>query len=339
LGQYEVVFGVTNGEQGGQASATQPAASSSSPWSADLTELRSQVEKLQQMLSRPPGQTLPEDLPTAQPHSEMELLIEAGLESGLAREIASTIPQQARGATNAGRMPVAPPRREILPLLHAEVDKRFQVAPSVGAVAAGRRIAAFVGPPGVGKSTTLAKVAIRNGLAVGIDVHIISVLGRRLGSQEPLRSYATILGLSHEELPSATLLRAALDRCQDEDLVLIDTPGYGPKEMREAAELAAVLTSDPNIDTHLVLRAPTAPSDVRLTVNRYKQFGFAKVIFTFVDEVDSLGPLVSEAVRLGKPLSYLGTGQRVPHDLQDASKQLITNRLLALDRNTELSAA
>ena len=116
----------------------------------------------------------------------------------------------------------------------------------------------------------------------------------------------------------------------EKDLILIDTPGFGPKDMDAAEDLARFLAGRPEIDTHLVLTASARSADLKRVVDRFEVFRPRKLLFTKLDETGTFGPILNEAVRTGKPVSFLAAGQQIPDDLEPATADRILE--LALKR-------
>jgi flagellar biosynthesis protein FlhF len=150
----------------------------------------------------------------------------------------------------------------------------------------------------------------------------------RIASIEPLRTYAAILGVGFQAVSTGLALAQALQEHRHKDLILIDTPGFGPRDMDAAAELAAVLATHPEVDVHLVLAATTKSADLTSAVDRFEIFRPSKLLFTRVDETSSFGPAFSEAARTGKPISFLAAGQQVPEDLVAAAKDQVIELIL-----------
>jgi flagellar biosynthesis protein FlhF len=158
-------------------------------------------------------------------------------------------------------------------------------------------------------------------------VQILSVDTNRVAAAEQLRSYAAILGVGFQVLDTTRSLEQALEAHQHKDLIFIDTPGYSSADIDNAADLAPFLSSHLEIDTHLVLAASTKSADLTHAVDRFEIFRPSKLLFTKVDETGTFGPVFSEAVRTGKPISFLTTGQQIPEDLEAATKDHIVDRL------------
>jgi flagellar biosynthesis protein FlhF len=200
-----------------------------------------------------------------------------------------------------------------------EMAERFQVQASLGRSGCSTRITALVGPPGVGKTTTLVKLAVNYGLAARKPVLILSMDNYRVAATEQLRTYATILGVGFQVLETVTALAQSIEEHRGKDLILIDTPGFAAADMESAAPLARFLATRADIDTQLVLSASTKSSDLRRIADGFEVFAPHRLIFTRLDETNSYGQILSESVRTGKALSFFSTGQRIPEDLREAS--------------------
>jgi flagellar biosynthesis protein FlhF len=146
----------------------------------------------------------------------------------------------------------------------------------------------------------------------------------RIGGAEQLRSYAVILGAGFHLVDAPCVLPQMLAEFDSKDLVLIDTPGFGARDMDSAAEVVALLSGMADVDCHLVIPASMRPADVLRVCDRFKPFGIAKLLFTKVDETEGTGAILNAAVRTGKPVSFLTNGQQVPEDLEPATSRRLT---------------
>jgi flagellar biosynthesis protein FlhF len=185
----------------------------------------------------------------------------------------------------------------------------------------------FVGPPGAGKTTTIAKLAVRLGLQRRIPVHLLSLDTMRVGGSEQLATYARILGVGFDSIYTTAALGQALEEHGAKKLILIDSPGYAPAEMEEAAQIARFLQHYPEIEVQLVLPAYLSASALTKFSQRFSLFQPEKLLFTHLDEVETTGPIVEHAVRSELPVSFLADGQSITSDLHDATKSKLTEGL------------
>src|SRR5262249_25767271 len=129
--------------------------------------------------------------------------------------------------------------------------------------------------------------------------HILSVDVHRIAASEQLRTLAAILGLGCDVVETPAALRQALEEHRFKELILIDTPGLGSADLDEGRELAHVLATHPEIDTHLVLPASMKPADMGRIADQFAMFAPSKFLYTRLDETTRFGALVSESVRAG----------------------------------------
>jgi flagellar biosynthesis protein FlhF len=190
------------------------------------------------------------------------------------------------------------------------------------------RVAALVGPTGVGKTTTIAKLAAYAKLELKQRVALVTLDTFRMAAVDQLQQYAQILQVPIHVAITVEDLRSALRFYQDRTLVLIDTPGHSPKDSEVLAQLRRFLDELPEVETHLVLSATTKPRDMADIAQRFEPLKPGRLIFTKLDETSTYGPILSTLVRVKKPLSYLGTGQEVPQDLELATSRRVADLIL-----------
>ena len=181
------------------------------------------------------------------------------------------------------------------------------------------KVVALVGGPGVGKTTTLVKLAAHYGLRARRPTHIISTDNLRVGAAEQLRSYAAILGVGFDLAETAVALGQLLNEHANKDLILIDTPGLSPGQMEDGAAVARFLGTDPRVDCHLVVPAYQKGADVTLLLDRFQPYGASKVILTRLDETEAIGGLLLALDESEARISFLSMGQTIPEDLEPAS--------------------
>jgi len=202
------------------------------------------------------------------------------------------------------------------------------VAPVIGAVAGTRRIAALIGPTGVGKTTTIAKLAANLKFQRGVRVGLLTIDTYRIAAVEQLKTYAEIIEVPLVVGADATSARRAIDELGSVDLVLIDTAGRSPRDepgLRELTELLAELRPD---EVHLVLAASASPGSLRAAVGRFGPSRPDRLILTKLDEAETLGPLLAVVGRTDRPVSYLTTGQSVPDAIEAAEAHRLAGLIL-----------
>jgi flagellar biosynthesis protein FlhF len=186
-------------------------------------------------------------------------------------------------------------------------------------------IAAFVGPTGVGKTTTVAKLMANFSLKQKRSVGLISIDNYRIGAMEQLKTYASILGVPCFPAFTRSDLQFALKRLKDKDVILIDTAGQSHYDMQRMEELARLVISNSCINCHLLLSAATNESEMDSAAKNFGMLNFNSYIFTKTDETKARGVIVNQLLKLKKPVSFITTGQRVPEDIFKATRTKILN--------------
>lgn len=210
------------------------------------------------------------------------------------------------------------------------LQEHLAVMPSDAMVDGGGRVA-LLGTTGVGKTTSLAKLAARFVLRHGKEhLALVSTDCFRVGGQEQLQAFADYLDVPLFVATDARELRMALDQLQHKKMVFIDTPGFSQRDSRFAAQLETLHATGYAIDSYLVLPATGAHRSLREVVTAFDERALAGAVITKLDEAVELGGVLDVAVQSGLPLAYMGNGQKVPEDLQPIQAQEIINKALAL---------
>jgi flagellar biosynthesis protein FlhF len=208
------------------------------------------------------------------------------------------------------------------------VELAIPVAPPIKAVAGTRRVVALVGPTGVGKTTTVAKLAATFKLAHGVRVGLITVDTYRIAAVEQLKTYAEIIDLPLAVVNDPAEMPRALDELGAVDLVFIDTAGRSPRDEVKIRELAEFLLQAKPDEVHLVLSAVAGERSLRSAVDRFAMVQVDRLILTKLDEAESLGGILAVPGLYSRPLSYLTTGQAVPDDIEPADRKRLARLIL-----------
>ncbi len=220
--------------------------------------------------------------------------------------------------------------KKVLAYLRALIRKSIDVRER----GKGAKIQALVGPTGVGKTTTLAKLAANAALQDHKKVALITLDTFRIAAVEQLKTYAKIMELPVQVALNLSELRQAIQFHQDADLILVDTPGHSQKDRAGMETLEAFLADQADIDVHLVLSATTKSSDLSDIVERFATLKPGFLIFSKLDETASYGPLFNQIVKTRMPVSYITTGQNVPEDFEPATADTLADLLIG--KNLEL---
>ncbi len=186
----------------------------------------------------------------------------------------------------------------------------------------------LVGPTGVGKTTTIAKLAGKLSLIEKKKVGLITVDTYRIGAVEQLKTYADIMNIPFKVVFSIKEMEPALSSMQDCDVVLVDTTGRSSKNTMQISELRAFINKMNAKNVHLVLSATTKNRDINSIVEGFKILDYNKVIITKLDETTTYGSIINILNKAEKPLSYVTTGQNVPDDIKELTKEDILNLIL-----------
>jgi flagellar biosynthesis protein FlhF len=287
-------------------------------WANDpnLTEVRREMTAMRRVLEREVGrfteQRLKDNPVRAAALAE---LAEYGCEVGLARSIVTCIPVDADMRRARG-------------LLFGIMAKSLTVCAREPIDDGG--IIALIGPTGVGKTTTIAKLAARYArLHSARDVAIVTTDTYRIGAREQLYTYGRLLGMPVIEVANEIALGEALKRLSDYRLILIDTAGLSLRDQALVGQLGW-LNNLPSIQSYLVLPANAQPLDLDEVVHRFRAASPKGVILTKLDETGRLAAALSLTIRQKLPIAYVTDGQRVPEDLHRAEAHRLALRMVEL---------
>lgn len=289
-------------------------------------ELRTQLSQLQSMvedLCRRTSSTSRPDLPEPLFHIFTDL-IESDLNEELARELLERVrgemPESELGDT--GRVKAC-----IARIIESEIDVCGPIRVTPGR----RNLVALVGPTGVGKTTTIAKLAANYRLRAKHNVGLITVDTYRIAAVEQLRTYADIIDLPMQVVSTPREMRRAIEQMSDLDLVLLDTAGRSPKDEVKIQELKVFLHEAQADEVHLVLSSVAGASSLQRTAERFAAVGTTALILTKLDESTGLGNVLPLLRESKLPLSYLTNGQNVPDDIEAAQAPTLARAILNLD--------
>ncbi len=191
-----------------------------------------------------------------------------------------------------------------------------------------KRIKVFLGPTGVGKTTTLAKLAARYALTEKLNVGLVTTDTYRIAAAEQLKTYAKIIGIPLEVASEKKEFERSLARFTEKDLILVDTPGRGRRDETYLRHLKDMLTVPSPVETHLLLSLAASRENNLDAASRFGMFDCDAVILTKLDECIRPGVIYDLMTHIGKPVSYVTNGQNVPQDIEQASPGRLTKLVM-----------
>lgn len=330
FGAYEVVFGIPS-QNLNPAPKPEPR-----DLNAEMQALRAQLDEIKRtlQLSSAPN--------PCSPSPEVEELVRELAAADVSGTLAQQIANEAYAALQAA--PAATRSsgiNQLLRRLAADcIRAKMQFAPAFNKVGQdGVRMVIFAGPPGAGKTTTLAKIAIRECLAKRQSLRIISVDPNRVAAHEKLRTLAGILGAGFTAASTIQEFIQAVDEFQSKNFLLVDTPGYSIGDFDSSRDLTAVLGRMERKETHLVLPASMKRADLFRSIRQFDAFNADYLLFTKLDETESLGGIVAVSIEANKPLSFFAAGQSIPEDLEPANSEALLDSIFVREQASAISAA
>ena len=190
------------------------------------------------------------------------------------------------------------------------------------------KIVALVGPTGMGKTTTIVKLATIEAVEKERRVALINLDDERIGAKEQLKTYAEIIGVDIAFASDISELERAIKRFKQSDLILIDTNGISHNNQSKLMKLRDHLVNIPTVEVHLTLSATTRGRDLSEMIEKFKLIPISRIIFTKLDETAAPGAIINSLIENKIPISYLTFGQNIPEDIKAAELEEIVELLL-----------
>lgn len=273
-------------------------------WSQEptLVQMRKEIAGMKDMLQSQLSDLAWKDMERINPVQVQ--LLHRHLSMGIQVELAKTIVTQSRNTED-----LETAWRQSLGTLASQIEVQSENFIETGG------IYSLVGPTGVGKTTTVAKIAARCALKHGAkNIGLITTDCFRIGGQEQLRTYARILGLPVRVAKTHQELAGALNELLDRRFILIDTAGMNQRDMQLTEKFLFLKNQSPRIRNYLTLSATTQTKVLNDTINAFSHLELSGCILTKTDETNSLGGAISAMICHKLPLAYICNGQQVPED-------------------------
>ena len=273
----------------------------------EIAKIGAEVASLRKLLEHQVSGLMWQEMERKEPIRAMVIkwLCTAGFSNDMADQLASYIPEDASAT-------------EVLEYIQALLQDKVFVG-SNEILAQGGAIA-LLGPTGVGKTTTIAKLAAQFAMKYGADqVALITTDTYRIGAHEQLATYGKIMGCSVRVAKDADELSEILYQFREKRLVLIDTAGMGQRDVRLSEQLDTLMrNSRVNIQSYLVISSTSQRRVIEEAIEHFKRIALSGCILTKVDESIGLGEVLSVTMQHALPITYVTTGQRVPEDIEIA---------------------
>ena len=244
------------------------------------------------------------------------------------QDVAEAILKDMAATVDAGKTLLDSASPEAQEVLAGYLAQRLRFSKGISLTPDEGKIVALIGPTGVGKTTTLAKIAARFVLEKGVDAALITADTYRISAVEQLKTYSDIIGLPLEIVYSPAELKSAIYKFRSKDLILIDTAGRSQHNPYQMKELVDFLSVQPDIEPHLVMSATTKSKDAAEILEKFSICRPANVIFTKTDETSSLGLILNLLFQNETAVSFFTNGQSVPDDILPADEEALAALLL-----------
>ncbi len=284
----------------------------------EMTALKSMVNDLVTQSRMTQAPNVPEDL--------FDYYLQM-VQSQVAAEIASDVLKTLR---NNHRPDQLKNKQFVHEKITEQLEKMLPVSgPIVRKKTVGPHVVALIGPTGVGKTTTIAKLAANLKLRENRTVGLITIDTFRIAAVDQLKKYADILDIPLRVVSSPDELREAVEAMGDREFILIDTAGRSPSDTLKLQELRNFITVAGPDEVHLVLSSTASQECIESAITRFGQVRVDKILFTKLDEAVHVGVVLNVARKVNKALSYVTTGQDVPDDIEVGKGRRLAQLILS----------
>lgn len=290
---------------------------------ASLNELTSDMHEIKSTVRHLTEQIKYHNLPQLpQPLSKLLMsLLNSGFNNQLAQELISQISSEIRGNEINDT-------DYLTEVMHNKIARKILTKPAAHSIDGSPYIIALVGPTGVGKTTTIAKMATHPEIYGRDRVAFVSSDTYRIAAIEQLRTFANIARIPMEVTYGFDEINRALLRHYDKDIILIDTPGRSPYNHQHMMEMKEFIKRAKPDEIHLVLSVTTRFEDVSNIIQNYNTLRINRFLFTKVDETQNPAMIINVVNQFQKPISFITNGQEVPNDIKPVTPNYLTTLIL-----------
>ncbi|MCP4724339.1 MAG: flagellar biosynthesis protein FlhF [bacterium] len=287
----------------------------------ELNEMRSSMAKLSSFLKYSSVPSLPGNLQMV-----MKQLIDNEVDDVIARELVEEIHNELSGSQYEDL-------KLIVSMLLEKIGERIKIAKEVVDYGNRPKVVMLVGPTGVGKTTTIAKLATNQKLINKKKVALISADTFRIGAVDQLKTFANIAEIPLTVVYTPKDMQTAINNYRDMDVIYIDTTGRSQRDVQRLKEMKKfVIGANPD-EIHLCLSITTRFRDTRETLDKFSLFKYNRLLFTKIDETSSLGIILNILNEKSVPVSYLTNGQNVPEDIGRATVSKLAKMIVRRKSN------
>ncbi len=223
----------------------------------------------------------------------------------------------------------------VIPFLQSTLSELLTVSP-IDFQQTGQKRIALIGPTGVGKTTTIAKLAAKHMANVSKSIALITLDTYRIAAVEQLKVYGEIMRLPVEVVITASQLQEAISKHSDKDCILIDTAGRSHFDDSGIEQLISCFHPSLQIENHLVLSATTKDEEIVNIIDKFSIMNIESTLFTKTDECATLGVILNTQIKKGLPISYITNGQRVPEDILESNRNDLAQLIIPYEQEMNL---
>ncbi len=297
----------------------------SSEWEMEVVkdEIKTIRATLEEIANRIKYQSIP-TMPR-----QLKLFYQSMVGSGLDEELVMDMTGQALGTLSGDQLD---DRKVIADFLGDKLAPMIPTAPYLHHEPAEPRVVAFVGPTGMGKTTTISKLLTHKNIFRGRRMAVITADTYRIGATDQIKRVAEIAKVPIVVAYKPSQMLKAIQRHQDKNVIFIDTAGRSPHNRHHMKNLQEFMGAAQPDEVHLVLAANTRLEDLKETADRFNQIQIHRYLFTKLDETSGYGNIVNLIKHREKPISFLGFGQRVPNEIRWAKSKEFARMLILGNR-------